>query len=254
MRLECFEGDATIEADDVESLADRFVEHARSAHEWPYPDQAIRNYAEATQRLTGGADRLDEIGEVEVHPVTADRVEDWLAFFDHDAFVGTPEWAACYCLEPHAHVPGERSGEHPSWRDNRAAMIGRFRDGGTYGYLAYVDGRPAGWVNASTRADYTLFRGVDPEGPDPGSVVGVSCFIIAPPYRRHGLAARLLDRVIADAGARGAAWIEGYPRREPEGTDPAHFRGPRSLYDARGFMAVEERERDTVMRLAAPAV
>jgi GNAT superfamily N-acetyltransferase len=82
-------------------------------------------------------------------------------------------------------------------------------------------------------------------------VVGVSCFIIAPPFRRHGVASVLLDRVIADAFARGAAWIEGYPRNKPEESDAAHFRGPRSMYDARGFEPIKVREHDTVVRRSA---
>jgi GNAT superfamily N-acetyltransferase len=129
-------------------------------------------------------------------------------------------------------------------------MIDRLNGGTTYGYLAYVDEKPAGWVNASPRSEYELYREVDPDGPDPATVIGVSCFVIAPPYRRHGLAATLLDRVIEDAGDRGAHWIEGYPRNEPKPDDASHFRGPRQIYDARGFEPVEVRERDTVMRLA----
>jgi GNAT superfamily N-acetyltransferase len=82
-------------------------------------------------------------------------------------------------------------------------------------------------------------------------VIGVSCFVIAPPYRRHGVASALLDRVIEDAAARGASWIEGYPHDTPEPGDAGHFRGPRSMYEARGFQPVEVRERDTVMRRPA---
>jgi ribosomal protein S18 acetylase RimI-like enzyme len=59
---------------------------------------------------------------------------------------------------------------------------------------------------------------------DPGSVIGVSCFVIAPPYRRHGIASALLDRVIADSTARGAAWVEGYPHNNPQPGDAGHFR------------------------------
>jgi GNAT superfamily N-acetyltransferase len=127
----------------------------------------------------------------------------------------------------------------------------RLCSGTTFGYLAYVGGRPAGWVNASLRADYGLYRLVDPRGPEPRSVIGVSCFVIAPPFRRHGVAAALLDRVIADAAARGASWVEGYPHTVPEGSDAGHFRGPRSMYDARGFEPIEVRERDTVVRRPA---
>jgi GNAT superfamily N-acetyltransferase len=253
VQVKCFGCAALIEADDSDAVADAFVAHGRGSHTWPYPEEAIRNYArnyaEATGRLTGGTERLSEIGTITVHPVTKDRIDDWLRFFDHDAFAGNPDWASCYCLEP--HVPA--TPEHPerAWRETRATVAERLRGGTTVGYLAYVDGRPAGWVNASLRSDYGLYRHVDPDGPEPTSVIGVSCFVIAPPFRRHGIASALLDRVIADAAARGAAWIEGYPHNTPEASDPGHFRGPRSMYDARGFEPIEVREHDTVVRLSA---
>jgi GNAT superfamily N-acetyltransferase len=254
VRVECFASDAVIEADDADTVADRFLAHVRESHEWSYPDEALRNYArnyaEAAERLTGGTERLSEIGEVTIHPVTEERIDDWLRFFDHDAFAGNPDWASCYCLEPHDPATPEDP-ERP-WREKRAAMADRFRTGGTFGYLAYVEGRPAGWVNASPRSDYALYRLVDPDGPDPSSVIGVSCFVIAPPFRRHGVASKLLDGVIEDAATRGASWIEGYPFNDPAEAESAHFfRGPRSMYDDRGFEPIEVRERDTVVRRPA---
>lgn len=256
MKVKCFGCDAMIEADDADAVVDAFVAHGRESHTWSYPEQAIRNYArnyaEATERLTGGTERLPEIGEVTVHPVSKDRVDDWLRLFDHDAFAGNPGWAACYCLEPHVPAPPEQP--ERAWRERRATVAERLRGGTTFGYLAYVEGRPAGWVNASLRSDYGLFQGVDPGGPEPRSVIGVSCFVIAPPFRQHGIASALLDRVIADAPARGAAWIEAYPHNTPEEGDAGHFRGPRSMYDTRGFTPIEMRDQYTVVRRSsAPA-
>jgi len=253
MKVKCFGCDAVIEAGDIPGVADRFVAHGQESHTWSYPEDAIRtyarNYAEATMRLTGGTERLPEIAAVTVHPMSRERVEDWLRFFDYDAFAGNPDWASCYCLEPHAPAPPENP-ERP-WRETRAMMVERFRDGETFGYLAYAGDQPAGWVNASLRSSYGLYINIDLDGPQPNTVIGVSCFVIAPPFRRHGIAAALLDRVIADAPARGAAWTEGYPRNRPDPGDAAQFRGPRSLYEARGFVPVKVRERDTVMRRAA---
>lgn len=250
MWMRCFAGDVTIEGDDLETVADGFVAHAAERHDWSYPESALRtyarNFAEANVRLTGATERLDEIGDITIHPVTEDRIDDWIDFFDHDAFAGNPDWASCYCLEPHLPAADETP-ERP-WREIRAAMVDRLRAGGAFGYLAYVDETPAGWVNASLRSDYGLYQMVDPDGPDPSLVVGVSCFIVAPPYRHHGMAATLLDRVIADAGERGARWVEGYPYDQPEDSDAGHFRGPRHVYEARGFQAVERRGRYTVMR------
>lgn len=252
MQAKCFECDALIEAESADAVEAAFIAHGVTVHAWSYPEQALRNYArnfaEAVGRLTGGTERLPEIGPVSVHAVTPDRVDDWLRFFDHDGFAGNPDWASCYCLEPHVPAPPEMP-ERP-WRQSRAAVAGRLRDGGTSGYLAYVGGEAAGWVNASLRADYGFYRDVDPGGPSPSSVIVVSCFVVAPPYRRHGIASALLDRVIADAPARGAAWVEGYPRTAPQANDAGHFRGPQSIYEARGFSAVLTRERDVLMRLA----
>jgi GNAT superfamily N-acetyltransferase len=256
-----------VTAVDEAGFGDAFLAHVRRDHtDWPYPDVAVRNYGEALLRLTGPSERLDTIGAVEIVPVVEagghDRLDDWTAFFDHDGFVGRPEWAACYCSEPHLLSPisgppatvatgaaAPDDGDGRTWQQNRATMQERLRSGGSYGYLAYVDGRPAGWVNASRRGDYALFRLGDLGDGDDQDVVGISCFVIAPPYRRHGLAARLLDRVIEDAHRRGATAIEAYPfHPTARGNDDANFRGARSLYEERGFEAVEERERYTVMR------
>ena len=249
MEFGCFQCGKAIKGSEPGELGDVFVTHARSEHDWPYPDQAIRNYAEATQRLSGGSERLPSILPPIVQPVTRDRIDDWLSFFEHDAFVGMPEWADCYCLEPHVSDPdGGEDNEVPHWRANREAMVERLTAGGAFGYLAYVGGRPAGWVNASKRSDYALYRSVDPSGPSPEDVIGVSCFIVAPPYRRHEIASVLLDRVIRDAPTRGAQWIEAYPFNEEPDSDAGNFRGLRSMYDQRGFEQVEVRGRDTVVR------
>ena len=255
MKIKCFGCDALIEADDSNAIVDTFVAHGQESHTWSYPLEALRNYArnyaDATQRLTGSTERRPEIADIAVHPVTADRIDDWLQFFDHDGFAGNPDWASCYCLEP--HVPA--TPEHPerAWRETRATMAERLRGCATFGYLAYVGGQPAGWVNASLRSEYGLFRDVVSDGPAAASVIGISCFVIAPPFRRHRVASALLDRVIADAAGRGASWIEAYPHNTPQETDASHFRGPRSMYDVRGFTAIKVRDRDTVMRLLAPA-
>jgi GNAT superfamily N-acetyltransferase len=256
VNVKCFGCDALIEAGDADAIADAFVAHGRESHTWSYPEQAIRNYArnyaEATERLTGSTARLPEIAEIEIFQVTHERVDDWLRFMDHDAFAGNPDWASCYCLEP--HIPTTPDEPERAWRTTRSTVAERIKGGTTFGYLAYVDECPAGWVNASLRSDYGLFRIVDPGGPEPASVVGVSCFVIAPPFRRHGVASALLDRVIADAAGRGAAWIEAYPHNTPAASDAGHFRGPRSMYDSRGFQPIEVREHDTVVRLSTKVV
>src|SRR5262249_34455660 len=105
VKVKCFGCDAEIEAEDAEAAARALVAHGQARHKWSYAEAGImnsaRNYAEATVRLTGDPERLPEIADLTLHPVTEDRIEDWLRLFDHDAFAGNPDWASCYCLEPH---------------------------------------------------------------------------------------------------------------------------------------------------------
>jgi GNAT superfamily N-acetyltransferase len=242
----CVDCGAPIEGEDLAAYGEAGLAHVRTAHpDYPYGDMAVRNFYEGEARMTGGSDRLEEIGEVEVHPVSEDRIDDWLAFFDHDAMVGTPQNSGCYCLEPHELVPRQPLPEPRHWRERREQMLDLLRRGAAFGYLAYVDGRPAGWVNASRRADYSLFRRGDAVDE---TTVGVACFAVAAPYRGHGLARLLLDRVVGDAAARGASAVEAYPPRF-DVTAGLNYRGSRAMYDDAGFTEVKVRTYDAVVRL-----
>jgi GNAT superfamily N-acetyltransferase len=255
----CDECGVTVEAEDDDAFGAAFLVHAREAHpDWSvFPDLAVTNYGEALLRLTGRRERLESIGSLVVEPVTEQRIDDWLAFFDHDGFVGNPAWAACYCTEPHVVERGAPPDQIPPapWSQRRAEMIEMLRSGHAFGYLAYVDGRAAGWVNASRRSACAMYRNGDAADPPDDDVVSIACFVIAPPYRRHGLADALLRRVIDDAPARGVSWLEAYPPTEQRIDDAWNFRGPPALFQRHGFEAVGEDGRKTVMRLAvAPSV
>ncbi|MCM3695496.1 GNAT family N-acetyltransferase [Microbacterium oleivorans] len=252
MWIECFEGDERVEGADADALVEAMFGHIRAAHDVELPDDEIRlwarNFADASAREDGPVERLDTIGAIDVVPVTEDRIDDWLTFFDRDAFPDNPDWGSCYCLHPHTGDGPERP-----WRDLRADMVERLRAGATVGYLAYIDGRVGGWVNASLRSTYRKYDGLDPEGPAPDTVVGVSCFVVAPPYRRHGVSNALLGRVVADSAGRGARFVEGYPRNAADGGDADAFCGPRSLFDAHRFTPARDEGRFTVMRRDARA-
>ena len=230
---------------DLDAFGRVGLAHVRSEHpDLPYPDMAVRNFFEGMARMTGGTERLESIGPIEVHPVTDDRIDDWLAFFDFDATTTIPQFSSCYCLEPHERDPALPSMPEAHWSERRAAMVDRLRSGATVGYLAYAGDRPVGWVNASKRGDYSMFRR-DDEADD--CTIGISCFAVAPPYQGHGVSKALLDRVLADAAGRRADAVEAYPFN-PDVTPDADFRGPRAIYDKAGFTEVKIRTHDTVVR------
>ena len=191
--------------------------------------------------------RLDQIGAVEVKDVTPERVADYLDFFDNDAFRDYPAWSTCYCMETHfGGDPAE--GAERTGADNREDMSRMLGAGEVTALLAYADGKPVGWCNygPTTRlAGVVAKLKLDPAERE--GVGSIACFVIASPYRGHGVAARLLEAACARLAARGLEWVEAYPARSG-GSAQANYRGPLEMYLAAGFETYRETERTAIVR------
>jgi hypothetical protein len=118
-----------------------------------------------------------------VRPLKPERLDDFLTFFDRDAFADNPDWASCYCqcyyIDHTKEKWSERTGEQ-----NRAQACELARNGAMQGYLAYIDGKPVGGCNA---AAWRLVKALHDE-PDPLSdkLGEIVCFVVAKPYRARG--------------------------------------------------------------------
>jgi GNAT superfamily N-acetyltransferase len=170
-------------------------------------------------------------GEVDVRPLSPDRLDDFLAFFDGEAFSDNLGWAFCYCqcfYEDHAKVDwAARSGP-----ENRDCAIRRTRAGAMQGYLAYRGDRVVGWCNAAQRP---LLHALDDEPVDDAARRGVIlCFLVAPSARGQGIARALLEAASDGLRDQGLAVIEANPRTGDVGPAQNHF-GPLSMYLAAGF-------------------
>ncbi len=192
--------------------------------------------------------RLPEIGGIEVRDVTPERVADYLDFFDHRAFGDFPAWQSCYCMETHRHHTDEEWSARTGV-DNRADMQSMIRDGGVTALLAYVDGTPVGWCNygETTRLSGVMMK-LKLDAAEHAGVGSISCFVIAAPYRGHGVATKLLEAAIERMKARGLRAVESYPRRQEERSAQAHYRGSLRMYEKAGFEPYRETERYFVMR------
>jgi GNAT superfamily N-acetyltransferase len=191
--------------------------------------------------------RLPEIGAVEVHDVTSERVAEYQSFFDDYAFRDYPAWQSCYCMETH------RTQDDDEWagrtaNDNRRDMTNLINRGEVTALLAYVDGKPVGWCNygETTRLDGVMRRfGVNAKEYE--GVGSVACFVIAGPYRGHGVASRLLDAAVDRLRKRGLRAVEAYPSRD-EDSAQGNYRGPLSMYKRAGFEVFRETDRHTFVR------
>jgi GNAT superfamily N-acetyltransferase len=221
--------------------------HSDAAHaDLPLSDDDIREalgYWSAGDRWDGG--RRDVTGPIEIKPLGADTLDDFLAFFDRRAFMDNPFWFGCYCLEPH-HIDPTR---HPA-SENRATKIGLVKEGAARGFLAYVDGEPVGWCNAAPRSMLPgVLHGIlESVEVDPDEPVGsIACFTIAAPYRGSGVGRALLVAACEGLRDQGLDAVEAYPRKG-ELSQARSYRGPLEMYESAGFERHGETEGSFIVR------
>ena len=192
--------------------------------------------------------RLPEIGEVEVRDVTPERVGDYLDFFDHRAFRDFPAWQSCYCMETHRDHSDEEWAARTGV-DNRADMQKLIGAGRVTALLAYAGGKPVGWCNYGETTHLSgVMNKLKLDAAEHKGVGSIACFVIAAPYRGHGVATKLLDAAVDRLRARGLRAVEAYPRRADAGNDQAHYRGSLRMYEKAGFQLYRETDRYLVMR------
>jgi len=200
-------------------------------------------------------------------PIVVERLspatrEDYLAFFDHErgpAFSDNPEWARCYCQ--FYRIPRALDWKAFTADQNRVAAGASIACGEAEGYLAKVGGETVGWMHAAPRHKLPhAFERLRVEPPDidvpPREAAIVVCFVIAPAWRRRGVAAALLDAALVDLAARGIAIVDAFPFKAGDSVSPVdHYHGPAALFASRGFAPIGGNDDVTVVRrrLAPPA-
>jgi GNAT superfamily N-acetyltransferase len=178
---------------------------------------------------------------IEIRPLAPERLDDFLAYFDHDAFADNPRWASCYCQ--HLYVDhNEVDWQTRTAEVNRAAACERICSRRMRGYLAYRDGKPVGWCNAAPRLLLDAFN--DEPDPDAARLGQITCFVIARAHRRTGVASALLLAACAGLKAEGMAIAEAQTRSDAS-TDAELHNGTLEMFLAAGF---EEVRRDDVER------
>ncbi len=219
-------------------------------------------------------------------PIRVERLspssrDDYLAFFDHErgpAFSDNPEWARCYCQ--FYRVPRALDWQAFTAGENRVAAAAAIDCGEAEGYLARTEpippdardaslppeggralgaahrahGSVVGWMHAAPR--HKLPHCFERMKFAPPSVevaaheaAVIVCFVIAPAWRRRGVASALLDFALADFAARGIAVVDAFPFKAGDGTSPAdHYHGPAALFASRGFVPIADHPDLTAVR------
>ena len=193
--------------------------------------------------------RLDRIGNVQVRDVSPELLPAYLDFFEQRAFRDFPEWQSCYCME--THRPADLSDDEWVQRladDNRRDMSDSIKRGEVTALLAFEGGKPIGWCDYGETTMLTgLVHRFGLTAPDHEGVGSVACFVIAAPYRGHGVASALLDAAVERLRARGLRAVEAYPKSSDD-SQHTNYRGPLTMFLRAGFEPYREAGSHLIVR------
>ncbi|HVZ40745.1 MAG TPA: GNAT family N-acetyltransferase [Candidatus Kapabacteria bacterium] len=178
-------------------------------------------------------------GELVIREITPELVGDYLHFFDHVAFTDNPGWGSCYCYCYLGAFGGEEWNARTA-EQNRSDVNAVICRGEMKGLLAYLGGKVVAWCHAAPRLCLPAIAN-DPDLPSgnlevTGSIV---CFLVAPEYRRRGIARTLLSGACDYFARLGMHYVEAYPR-SGETRSTANYHGPEEMYRAAGFSVAGE--------------
>lgn len=185
-----------------------------------------------------------------IKSLSTETRNDYLRFFDKDAFVDHPDWDGCYCTFNH-FGKNELDAFEASIYDSSYTrmMASKFVESGILkGYLAYENEKVIGWMSSNDKKNYVrLFHDQDVTTDEDDQVKSIACFVISPQYRQQGVATTLLHYAISEAKKEGFTYIEAYP-------DTGHndcfmnYHGYKLMFEREGFYVYKTLEKCAIMR------
>ncbi len=184
-----------------------------------------------------GAGDEDPRDDVRIVPIGSEQLGDLDRLFSR----GDPSRCQCAYVRL-THAGWNRSTPDANRDLHHRAIKDAVGDGRAAGLLAYDGDRPVGWVSFGPREEFDRLTSPLLRPVDDRPVWSVVCFVIAPGFRRAGLATRLLAATEDYARDQGVITLEGYPV-VVEGKRPSAdlWRGTLSMFERRGFRTVEVR-------------
>lgn len=165
-----------------------------------------------------------------IEPVTPERWPDVERLFGARGACG-----GCWCMAWRLSSKEFDAGKGPKHKASLKKLVTK---GHEPGVLAYVGDEPAGWCSIAPREVFVKLASSRVLKPiDEQPVWSVSCFFVARPFRRRGIAVKLLEGACEFAASKGASIVEGYPviPRSDALPDVFAWTGVPKLFERAGF-------------------
>jgi len=170
--------------------------------------------------------------------------ERWDDFLDLHSEANGAGWCRCVAW----WVPTWEGWGDRSQAENTALRRELCARGHNDGLLAYSGNEPVGWCQLGQRDRLTKLVAQFERDPD-DRVWAVTCFLVAPAWRRRGVAGALLDAAVSTARDAGAHFLEGYPRVGAD--EPGEiWTGSSGLFERAGFVVVRHGDGRSVVARA----
>ena len=173
---------------------------------------------------------------IEFRPLTPERWDDLERLFgpERGAIAG------CWCMWFKLRRPEWEAAGRAGRKDLFRAAVDR---GPPPGVLTYADGGAIGWCAVEPREAYPVIQRSRVRAPvDDRPALAITCFYLAPRWRRKGLMRPLIGAALDLARARGATLVEAYPLDPPPGARPSGaFTGIARAFRDQGFVEVARR-------------
>ena len=136
-------------------------------------------------------------------------------FSDFEALTSCESGGGCYCSFWHQKISSmqewdQRKKETPDL--NRQIILDKIKTGFHAGVLAYADVELLAWISVGPLTDfYWTWKRVAQLGDDSNTVAGITCFTVAPKFRKQGLQAKILKELIEYGKEMGWSSLEAYP-------------------------------------------
>ena len=167
---------------------------------------------------------------IEVKRMTPELTPDFFALHSSEPF----GW--CYCV----------AWEIPTWDNwgNRTADKNKmlrqmlFDRKHLEGYLLFLDQKPIGWCQCGPRDRWVKLVKQYSLEPDP-EMYALTCFCLAPHYRKLGLTHLFISQILADLRSRQVKRVQTFPR-QGEHPDEDVWTGPEKVFVKAGFTLEKE--------------